>query len=118
MVNEGTTVEGTKGEEVAKNNADFFVGKWMTTFIGTPQGDAELLLDLVRSSGKLSGTITAKADSKSVSIDKFEELPEKLVIYFNMSSYDINVSFEKEDSDNLKGSSMVMLKTKAIRIKE
>ena len=117
MINEGATAVETKGGEVAKNNADFFVGKWMTTFIGTPQGDAELLLELVRSNGNLSGIITSKADNKPVSIDKFEESPEKLVIYFKMSGFDINVSLEKEDNDNLKGSLMGMFKTKAVRMK-
>ena len=97
--------------------ADFFAGKWETTFLGTPQGDAVLILDLVRKDGKLSGTITPKIDVKSVAIDKIDETADKLILYFKMSGFDINVSLEKEDNDNLKGSLMGMFKVKALRVK-
>ena len=117
MANEGETVEAPK-VEASVATADFFVGQWTTTFIGTPQGDAELLLDLIRSNGKLSGSITPKiVDAKAVTLDKIEETPEKLTIYFKMSGFDINVTLEKEDNDNLKGSLMGMFKTKAVRVK-
>lgn len=105
--------------QVAQTEAinDFYAGKWETTFIGTPQGDAVLILDLVRKDGKLSGTITPKAENKPVTLDKIDETPEKLVLYFNMMGYDINVSLEKQDNDNLAGSLMGMFKTKAVRMK-
>jgi cytochrome c len=99
-------------------NADYFVGKWKTTFIGTPNGDATLTLDLARKDGKLTGTITPNdGEAKSATLENVEETPGKLTIYFNMSSYDINVTLEKVDEDNLNGSLMGMFKTKATRIK-
>jgi cytochrome c len=116
MANEGETVAVPKVEASAAN-ADFYAGQWTTTFIGTPQGDAELLLNLVRNNGKLEGTIAAKADNKAITIDKIEETPEKLTLYFKMMGFDLNLTLEKEDNDNLKGSLMGMFKTKAVRIK-
>ena len=116
LSNVSDAVEAPKVEQTSAG-ADFFAGKWTTTFIGTPQGDAELLLDLVRNNGKLEGTITSKADNKAVTLDKVDETPEKLTLYFKMMNFDLNVTLEKEDNDNLKGSLMSMFKVKAVRIK-
>jgi cytochrome c len=119
MATESVVVEEPKAAQAAANT-DFFVGKWETTFIGTPQGDAVLSLDLARTDGKLTGTITPKvgdAKAKPVALEKVEESPDKITLYFSMSGYNVNVSLEKEDQDNLKGSLMGMFKTKAVRVK-
>ena len=112
--------EGAEPVETAEANAssDFFVGKWKTTFIGTPNGDATLTLDLARKDGKITGSITPNdGEAKEIPLDNIEETPEKLTVYFKMSSYDINVKLEKVDADTLTGSLMGMFKTKATRIK-
>lgn len=96
---------------------DFFVGNWATTFLGTPQGDAELVLSLKRVNGKLEGTITPKGEDKPTTLDKIEETPEKVTIYFSMSGYDLNVGLEKVDNDTLKGSLMGMFDVKSLRMK-
>lgn len=106
-----------KKTEINASNIDFFAGKWETTFIGTPQGDAVLDLVLERKDGKLSGTISPKADSKPVPIDKIEETAEKIILHFKMSGFDINVSLEKENNDNFKGKLMGMFDVKGIRAK-
>ncbi len=119
MASDGTVQEAPKAA-TATTNTDFFVGKWETTIIGTPQGDAVLSLDLVRTDGKLSGTITPKAgdlSAKAQPLEKVEESPDKVVIYFAMSGYNLNVALEKEDNDNLGGKLMGMFKVKAVRVK-
>jgi cytochrome c len=96
---------------------DLFAGKWNMTFIGTPQGDAVSTLSLTRKDGKLTGTVAPKMDGASeATIDKIEESPDKLTIYFKMMSYDLNVTLEKEDNDHLKGSLMGMFKVTAVKI--
>lgn len=85
--------------------------------MGTPQGDIGLVLELNRVNGKLEGTISAKQDNKPVTLDKVEETADKLVIHFKMSGFNINVTYEIEDNDTLKGSMMGMFKTKAVRVK-
>ena len=97
---------------------DFFVGNWKTTFIGTPQGDAELVLNLERKDGELTGTITsAEAGSEAVALDKVEEAEDSVTIYFNMMNYDLNVVLKKEDEQNLKGSLMGMFDVTAEKMK-
>jgi cytochrome c len=119
MADNGTSQESTK-TAVSGTNTDFFVGKWETTFLGTPQGDAVLTLDLTRTDGKLTGTITPRAgniSAKAEPLDKIEESPDKIILHFKMASYNLNVTLEKEDNDNLKGTLMGMFKTKAVRVK-
>lgn len=116
MGNEGSTQDQSAIKQPV-STSDYFVGKWKTTFFGTPNGDATLTLDLVRKDGKLIGTITPNdGEAKSAALDNVEETPEKLTIYFNMSGYDINVTLDKIDADTLTGSLMGMFKTKAVRI--
>lgn len=105
--------------KIENSISDFFTGKWETTFIGTPNGDATLTLNLERKEGNLTGTIKPNtADATAVVLDKVEESNDKIVIYFQMAGYNINVDLNKEDEDNLSGKLMGMFKAKAIRIKE
>jgi flagellin-specific chaperone FliS len=97
---------------------DFFVGRWKTTFIGTPQGDAELVLNFKRNDGVLTGTITsAEVGSEAVTLDQVEESEDSITIYFNMMNYDLNVVLKKEDEQNLKGNLMGMFDVTSERIK-
>ncbi|MFT5884945.1 MAG: cytochrome c [Arcticibacterium sp.] len=93
---------------------DFFAGKWNTTFLGTPQGDAKLVLDLKREDGDLMGTITSEEDgAEPVKLDQIEENEDGITIYFNMMNYDLNVELKKEDEQNMKGSLMGMFEVTA-----
>ena len=99
--------------------ADFFVGKWNTVLLGTPQGDAKMLLELVRKDGQLKGTILPEMENaEPVTLDKVEEKPESVTIYFKMMNYDLNVELKKEDELNLAGKLMGMFDMKAERIVE
>jgi cytochrome c len=117
MANETANPEPEKSEVTASAN-DFFVGRWTTTFLGTPQGDAVLDLVLERKDGILTGTITPKVEgAKPQNLDKIEETPEKITLYFSMTGYNLNVSLQKDDADNVSGSLMGMFKVKGTRVK-
>ena len=118
LAGSGSEEPTAKPAEASSAAADFFAGSWETTFIGTPQGDAVMRLNLERKEGKLTGTIKPKTgDMPAETLEKVEETPDKIVIYFKMSGFNINVNLVKVDADNLKGSMMGMFTTKAIRIK-
>jgi hypothetical protein len=106
------------GSAQAPAVSDFYVGKWDVVVIGTPQGDAKMVLSLNRKDGKLAGEILNPTDSTSVPLTSIEEAAEnKLSINFSMMGYDLNIPFEKADDDNIKGLLMGMFETKAKRIK-
>ncbi|WP_310586688.1 ThuA domain-containing protein [Marinilongibacter aquaticus] len=97
---------------------DYFVGQWQTTFLDTPNGDAELLLDLQREGESLVGTITPQnADGKAegVQLDKVEENGQSITIYFKMMGYDLNATLEKVDEANMSGKLMNMFEVVAKR---
>jgi cytochrome c len=110
-----------EGETPIENNsnspADFYAGDWTLTIYGTPQGDAESILKLSRTDGKLQGSLTPKGLSTATAIDKIEETDASIKLFFKMAGYDLNVSLEKEDNDTISGKMMGMFKTKAIRKK-
>ena len=98
---------------------DFFVGRWEIVVVGTPNGDAKFLTDLVRKDGKLTGTLEdpAAASKDPIPITKIEEGTDKLTLYFTAQGYDVNVDLSKVDDDNLKGSLMNMFDATAKRLK-
>lgn len=100
--------------------ADFFAGKWDIVVAGTPNGDTQLVANLVRKDGKLTGEITTPADATkgAIPITKIEEGTDKLALYFTAQGYDVNLDLAKVDDDNLKGSLMNMFDAKAKRLKE
>jgi hypothetical protein len=99
---------------------DFFAGKWEITVIGTPNGDSKLIANLVRKEGKLTGELKDASDATKPAIDitNIVESADKIDIEFSTSGYDVSLSLEKIDDDNLKGQLMGMFDAKAIRIKK
>ncbi len=109
--------EGEAAPIVATStDTDIFADSWKVTFLGTPQGDAQMTMKLSRNNGQLSGTITGP-DGKEIAIDKIEEEPQKITVHFAASGFNINFNLSVDDADNLSGKMMGMFKTKAERIK-
>ncbi|MFC3812169.1 ThuA domain-containing protein [Lacihabitans lacunae] len=101
----------------SKAPSDFFAGKWAATIFGTPQGDAEMIMDFTRIDGKLSGIVSAKGVNEATAIDKIEETAESIKLFFKMAGFDLNVTLTKDDDDSLSGKMMGMFKTEAKRVK-
>jgi len=99
---------------------DFFAGKWKIVVLGTPNGDATFATNLIRKDGVLSGQLKIVGDDTLplVDISKIEDDSEKVVLYFSVQGYDVNVELKKVDTDNLKGSLMGMFEAKGTRVKE
>ena len=76
---------------------DFFAGKWKIMVMGTPNGDATFATDLVRKDGALTGVLKVVGDAAAepVQIAKVEDDKEKVVIYFTIQGYDVNVELTK-----------------------
>lgn len=101
----------------AQEKTDFFADKWTMTIFGTPNGDINMLAALERKEGKLGGTITAGQESggNALNISNIEEKENALTMYFNAEGYDIEITVEKKDENNLAGSMMGMFDVKAVR---
>lgn len=98
--------------------ADFFAGKWEVTVIGTPNGDSKMIIDLVRTDGKLTGQMSnptePSAEKVPVTVDESADL---LDLAFNAQGYDVTINLKKVDDDNLKGSLLGMFDAIAKRVK-
>lgn len=99
--------------------ADFFVGKWEITIMGTPNGDSKMIAELVRKDGKLTGELKDPTDATKPAnpITAVVEKNGEIEISFSASGYDITLPLKKEDDNNLKGKIMDMFDAKAVRIK-
>lgn len=100
--------------------ADFFAGKWDVVFIGTPNGDAKLIATFTRKDGKLTGELkgTTEDQKEPIPLTDVQEESDKISFAFTAQGYDLTLSLEKVDDDNLKGMLMNMFESKAVRIKE
>jgi hypothetical protein len=100
--------------------ADFFVGKWEISILGTPNGDAKMVANFTRKDGTLIGEMSDPTDAQKdkIPVSKIEEETDKITIYFTAAGYDLSIPFEKVDDDNMKGMLMNMFESKAVRIKE
>jgi opacity protein-like surface antigen len=105
------------GSAQAPAVSDFYVGKWDVVVLGTPQGDAKMELTLTRNEGKLTGEIKNPADSTSVPLTNVVEADGKVTIYFSLMGYDLDIPFEKQDDENIKGLLVGMFEAKAKRVK-
>ncbi len=98
--------------------ADFFVGKWEVTIIGTPNGDSKMIVDLERTDGKLTGQMSNPAEPTAekapITVDENGDL---IDLAFNAQGYDVTINLKKVDEDNLKGSLLGMFDATAKRVK-
>ncbi len=105
------------GYSQATPSTDFFVGKWEITIMGTPNGDAKMVTDLVRKDGKLTGELKDPTGTNPTTpITKVEEGKDKITIYFDTAQAgEIGVELAKVDDDHLKGQLMSMFDATAVR---
>ncbi|GAB4016444.1 hypothetical protein EXU85_09055 [Spirosoma sp. KCTC 42546] len=108
-----------KGFSQATPPTDFFAGKWEITIMGTPEGDAKMVTELIRKDGKLTGELKDPSGTRPVTpITKIVEEGTKLTIYFDTAQAgEIPVELTKVDDDHLKGSLMNMFESTALRVK-
>jgi hypothetical protein len=108
-----------KGFSQATPPTDFFAGKWEITIMGTPEGDAKMVTELIRKDGKLTGELKDPSGTRPVTpITKILEEGTKLTIYFDTAQAgEIPVELNKVDDDHLKGSLMNMFESTALRVK-
>lgn len=115
LANEGA--EPVKVEETTIKN-DAFTGKWNAMLIGTPGGDVPLKIEFTRTNGILTGTMASKiSNDASKPFEKVEEDGDKVKVFFPANGMNVNIEFQKEDADNLKGKLMGMFEVKATREK-
>jgi hypothetical protein len=115
-----TAVAAAPATTTAATTTDFFAGKWEVVFIGTPNGDAKLVANLVRKDGQLTGELTDPTGTmtEAIPITSIEETAEKLSFGFAAQGYDLTCELEKVDDNNLKGMLANMFEAKATRVAE
>ena len=111
-----------EGEEIKAPEsafADPYAGKWNMVILGTPQGDAKMLMEIKRENGKLTGTITPEMDgAKAVEINSLTETAEGITVEFEMMSYNLSVDLKRVDDMSLNGKLMNMFDVTADRVAE
>ena len=102
----------------AQSTANYFVGKWAITVVGTPNGDTKLTFIFERKDGKLIGAVRDSADKEVSKITQIDENNKTINTAFTINSNDVTLSLEPVDDDHVKGSVMGMFDAKGARIKE
>lgn len=102
----------------AQASSSFFLGKWDILIVGTPNGDAKFVAEIVRKDGKLTGELKDPSGQikEALPLTNVEEEATKVTLYFSAQGYDLNLPLEKIDDNNLKGSLMNMFETTAKRL--
>jgi hypothetical protein len=102
----------------AQSTANYFVGKWAITVIGTPNGDTKLTFIFERKDGKLIGAVRDSTDKEVSKITQIDEDNKTINAAFTINDHDVTLSLEPVDDDHVKGSVMGMFDAKGTRIKE
>ena len=98
---------------------NFFIGKWDVLIVGTPNGDAKMLVEFVaKDSTTLTGSITDPATKKVTKIDKIEAKDKSITAYFTAGGTSIYLFLEKKEEDKVTGNLLDMFDASGVRIKE
>jgi phage protein U len=103
--------------ERIKEADDFFAGDWELEFIGTPNGDAKMLMSLSRNDHSLIGNLTPMGqEGDEIMITDINEEESSIEIFFSAQGYQVSVKLEIVDENNLSGSLMDLIDAKARRV--
>ena len=103
----------------AQTAAGYFVGKWNVEVKGTPQGDSKMTIILEKKDGKLAGYMApAQGTTDTTRFTKVEEKENSVTVYFTSGNFDVNLTLQKKDDDNVTGDLMGMFDAKGTRVKE
>lgn len=102
----------------AQTTTDYFPGKWDVIVKGTPNGDSKMTFVIERKDGKLTGTVQDSTGAEMTQITQITEKEKSITAAFTVQSYDITLSLDPVDEDNVKGSLMGMFEAKGVRVKE
>jgi hypothetical protein len=99
-----------------KTSGEYFVGKWSLLVVGTPEGDAKMVVSLGRIDGKLAGTI-AKADlSDPKKFTSITESENSITVNWTSGDYDVFMELTKKGDNHIEGTLMNMFDAKGDRI--
>lgn len=103
----------------AQDKIDYFIGKWNILVVGTPDGDTQILLNLERKDGKLTGSVTDLQTNKEMSkLTKVEEKENSITTYFTAKGYDLFLFIEKKDDSHVIGNVFNMFDATGVRVVE
>jgi hypothetical protein len=98
--------------------ADYFPGKWNVVVKGTPNGDAKMTFVIERKDGKLTGAVQDSTGKEMTKITSIDEKDKTITAAFTIQSYDVTLTLEPVDADDVKGSLMGMFDAIGVRVKE
>jgi hypothetical protein len=98
--------------------ADYYPGKWNVVVMGTPNGDAKLTFVFARTDGKLTGAVQDSTGKEMTKITSIDEKDKSITAAFTIQSYDVTLTLEPVDADDVKGSMMGMFDAKGVRVKQ
>lgn len=100
-----------------ENNADFFLGKWNCTVIGTPNGDAKFVLKVEKNETALAAFIISE-DGKSQKVDRVETKTNAITVFWFAEGYDVYMTLTKKEDGKVEGDLMSMFTTKVEKVVE
>jgi hypothetical protein len=113
-----TTAPAAATTTATTATADYFPGKWNVVVKGTPNGDAKMTFVIERKDGKLTGAVQDTTGKEMTKITSIDEKDKTITAAFTIQSYDVTLTLEPVDADNVKGSLMGMFDAVGIRVKE
>jgi hypothetical protein len=101
-----------------KTGADYFAGKWNVVVMGTPNGDATMIFNLEKKDSTMTGVVVDTTGTEISEISGCDLKDTEITLYFNASGYDVTLTLNKKDEDNVTGSLFGMFVAEGKRIKE
>jgi hypothetical protein len=99
-----------------QSKTDYFTGQWNVLVTGTPNGDAEMVVSLIRKDGKLDGTIKLGEGAELTKFTSIDESEKSITLYFPAGGYDVRLTLEKKDDNNVGGNLMDQFDAKGERV--
>lgn len=103
----------------AQSPVNYFGGKWDVIVVGTPQGDARIILNFEEVDGKLAGKVIDPVTNTVVSpITNIEQKGNSVTFLFDAQGYSVSLQLNEKDKNSVTGNMMGMFDASGIRIEK
>lgn len=103
----------------AQSPVNYFAGKWDVIVVGTPQGDARIILNFEEVDGKLAGKVIDPVTNTVVSpITNIEQKGNSVTFLFDAQGYSVSLQLNEKDKNSVTGNMMGMFDASGIRIEK
>lgn len=107
---------GSSFIQAQPSGEDYFADQWEVFVEGTPDGDVNFIMSLMREDEELTGTLGI--GEEAIEVQRVQEGEDSIRVFFNAEGHFVNLHLKRVDENSVEGTLVGMFNASAKRVAE